>query len=156
MTPRRKKRLQIIFFVLAGAAIAVTLLVSALGQNMNHYYELSDIKENPSLIGKKIRIGGMVKLGSIKRVEGSLKVLFEVTNLKESIHVTYEGVLPDLFKEGKGVLAKGTLSDQTHFVAQEILAKHDENYMPKEVQQELEKTGYYRHTENNNTKTITE
>ncbi len=147
MTPKRKQRLKIVAFILFAVAGAVALLFMALGNNMNHYYELSVIQTDNTLIGKTIRVGGMVEKGSIQRQENSLKVTFSLTNFKESISVQYEGILPDLFKEGQGVLAKGKLIDKQHFIAEEILAKHDENYMPKEVQDELEKSGYYQHAE---------
>lgn len=145
MTPKRKQRLKIIAFILSGATIAVALLFSALGNNMNHYYELSVAKSDTALIGKTIRIGGMVEVGSIKRTDGSLNVTFAITNFNDSIQVDYEGILPDLFRENQGVLAKGQLIDKDHFIAEEILAKHDENYMPKEVKAELEKNGLYQH-----------
>ncbi len=148
MTPIRKRRLMLVAFVILGAASAVGLLVAALGNNMNHYYELKMIQSGEAPMGKTIRIGGLVKNGSIVRQTGTLKVSFDVTDLKNQINVRYEGILPDLFREGQGVLAKGKLLDKRHFVAEEILAKHDENYMPKEVKEELEKSGYYKHAEN--------
>ncbi len=145
MTPKRKQRLKIVAFIFFAVAGAVALLFMALGNNMSHYYELSAIQKDNTLIGKTIRVGGMVEKGSIQRQENSLKVTFAITNFKDSINVQYEGILPDLFKEGQGVLAKGKLIDKQHFIAEEILAKHDENYMPKEVKEELEKSGYYQH-----------
>lgn len=148
MKPARKRRLIIIAFILFGVAAAVGLLFAALGNNMNHYYELKSIKAGEAPIGKVIRIGGLVEKGSIKRHDGSLKVDFVVSDLHNKINVQYEGILPDLFREGQGVLAKGKLLGQSDFVAEEILAKHDENYMPKEVKEELEKSGYYKHAEN--------
>ncbi len=147
MTPKRKRRLKIVAFILFTVAGAVALLFMALGNNMNHYYELSAIQKDNTLIGKTIRVGGMVEKGSIQRQENSLKVTFSLTNFKERISVQYEGILPDLFREGQGVLARGKLIDRQHFIAEEILAKHDENYMPKEVKAELEKSGYYKHAE---------
>lgn len=147
MTPKRKRRLLTIVFILLGVSGAVGLLLTALGNNMNHYYELSAAKADPKLIGKTIRIGGMVEQGSINRHPDSLAVDFRITNFKQHISVRYEGILPDLFREGQGVLAKGKLLDSDHFMAEQILAKHDENYMPKEVQEELEKSGYYKHME---------
>lgn len=147
MKPARKRRLLIIGFILLGIASAAGLLFAALGNNMNHYYELTAIEAGEAPVGKTIRIGGMVKKGSIKRTEGSLKVTFGVTDFTRHLTVQYEGILPDLFREGQGVLAKGKLLDKKTFVAEEILAKHDENYMPKEVREELEKSGYYKHTE---------
>lgn len=147
MKPARKKRLLIIGFIVLGIGGAVGLLFAALGNNMNHYYELAAIESGEAPMGKTIRIGGMVENGSIKRTENSLKVQFGVTDLSRQLVVQYEGILPDLFREGQGVLAKGKLLDKNTFVAEEILAKHDENYMPKEVREELEKSGYYKHGE---------
>ncbi len=162
MTPKRKQRIKIVLFVVLFATVAVGLLVSALGQNMNHYYELSEIKSafqkddtsRNSLLGKTIRIGGMLQPHSVKRTEGTLKVSFVITNFTDSINVSYEGILPDLFKEGKGVLAKGKLVDADHLIAEKILAKHDENYMPKEVKAELEKVGLYQHTQPQETQPV--
>lgn len=147
MKPARKRRLLIIGFILLGISGAVGLLFAALGNNMNHYYELTAIEAGQAPVGKTIRVGGMVKAGSIKRTTGSLKLHFVVTDFTRDLTVSYEGILPDLFREGQGVLAKGKLLDKKHFIAEEILAKHDENYMPKEVREELEKTGYYQHAE---------
>ncbi len=147
MKPARKRRLMTIAFILLGMTGAVGLLFAALGNNMNHYYELKAIKSGEAPIGKVIRIGGLVENGSIKRQAGTLKVDFVVTDMTNKINVQYDGILPDLFREGQGVLAKGTLTDKSHFVAKEILAKHDENYMPKEVEEELQKSGYYQHAQ---------
>lgn len=147
MKPARKRRLLIIGFILLGISGAVGLLFAALGNNMNHYYELTAIEAGQAPTGKTIRIGGMVKAGSIKRAKNSLKLQFTVTDFTRDLTVSYEGILPDLFREGQGVLAKGKLLDKQNFVAEEILAKHDENYMPKEVREELEKSGYYQHAE---------
>ncbi|MBS9781991.1 MAG: cytochrome c maturation protein CcmE [Gammaproteobacteria bacterium] len=156
MKPARKRRLMIIGFILLGMAGAAGLLFAALGNNMNHYYELKAIKSGEAPIGKVIRIGGLVEKGSIKRQTGTLKVDFVVTDMTNKINVKYDGILPDLFREGQGVLAKGTLTDKSNFVAEEILAKHDENYMPKEVKEELEKSGYYKHAENTASDTATD
>lgn len=152
MKPARKRRLLIIGFILFGISGAVGLLFAALGNNMNHYYELAAIEAGEAPIEKTIRIGGMVTVGSIKRNEGTLKVTFAVTDRLRQLTVHYEGILPDLFREGQGVLAKGKLLDKQTFVAEEILAKHDENYMPKEVREELENSGYYQHMENTGVK----
>lgn len=148
MRPAKKRRLLIISFIFFAMSGAVGLLLVALGNNINHYYELTAVETGDAPTGKTIRIGGMVERNSIKRHEGSLKVTFRVTDFTRSLMVHYEGILPDLFREGQGVLAKGQLLNKDTFVAEEILAKHDENYMPKEVRDELEKSGYYKHTEN--------
>lgn len=145
MTPARKRRLLTIVFVITGMAMAVTLLFLALGNNMNHYYELESVASGEAPTHKTIRIGGMVEKGSIQRQSGTLHVQFSVTDFTRSLTVKYEGILPDLFREGQGVLVKGQLIDKRTFMATEILAKHDENYMPKEVREELEKSGKYQH-----------
>lgn len=149
MRPAKKRRLMTLVFILCGTTAAVALLFAALGNNMNHYYELNAIKTGEAPTGKVIRMGGLVRNGSITRHVGSLKVDFIVTDTNHDITVQYEGILPDLFREGQGVLAKGVLVDDDHFVATEILAKHDENYMPKEVKEALEKSGYYQHAQQN-------
>ncbi len=135
MKPARKRRLMIIGFILCGMAMAAALLFAALGSNMNHYYELKAVKSGQAAalgsnmnhyyelkavksgqapLGKAIRIGGVVEKGSIKRQAGSLKVAFIITDLHNKIKVTYEGILPDLFREGQGVLAKGKLGYYQH------------------------------------------
>lgn len=148
MRPAKKRRLLIISFIFFAMSGAVGLLLFALGNNLNHYYELTAVTTGEAPIGKTIRIGGMVQKDSIQRSEGTLKVTFNVTDFTHNLTVRYEGILPDLFREGQGVLAKGQLLDKQTFIAEEILAKHDENYMPKAVREELENSGYYKHTEN--------
>lgn len=147
MTPARKRRLLTVAFIVTGISGAVALLFSALGSNMNHYYELSAIESGEAPIGKTIRIGGLVAQNSLARTPQSLQVRFVVTDLQRNLNVTYTGILPDLFREGQGVMATGKLLDKQTFAATQILAKHDENYMPKEVREDLEKTGYYQHYE---------
>lgn len=142
---RRKRRLQTVFFILLGTGGATSLLLTAIGSNMNHYYELSAIAAGEAPLDKIIRIGGIVAEHSIERTPETLKVRFVVTDLQRRINVDYQGVLPDLFREKQGVLAKGKLLDKQHFIAEEILAKHDENYLPTEVRDELEKNGYLNH-----------
>ena len=132
----------IVASIIVGVGTAIGLLFAALENNMNHYYELKSIALGEAPLGKNIRIGGMVKKESIKRQPGSLKVRFIITDFQRNIEVSYEGILPDLFRDGQGVLVKGKLLNKNTFVAKEILAKHDENYMPKEVREELEARGY--------------
>ncbi len=141
MKPERKKRLLIITLILVGMSIATGLIFVAVGSNMNHFYEIKDIKSGNVPLNKQIRIGGMVANNSLKRKQGTLKVEFLVTDYIQNITVKHDGILPGLFKEGQGVMATGKLISPNEFVATEILAKHDENYMPTEVQQQLEKSG---------------
>lgn len=133
MHPIRKQRLIIVLFIVFGASVAVGLVSFALRSNINLFYPPVDIVAGKAPIGKKIRAGGMVLTGSVKRATDSLRVEFVVTDYKANVTVVYEGILPDLFSEGEGVVAAGELDEEGVFYATEVLAKHDENYMPPEV-----------------------
>ncbi|SDX09579.1 cytochrome c maturation protein CcmE [Marinobacter mobilis] len=139
MHPIRKKRLTIILFLLAGLAIAVGLTTYALRQNINLFYDPTQIASGEAPLDARIRAGGMVKQGSVVRSDQDLTVEFEVTDFVSSVTVRYTGILPDLFDEGQGVVAMGRLHPDGVFVADQVLAKHDENYMPPEVSDALEK-----------------
>lgn len=134
MHPLRKQRLIIVLFILCGATAAVALAAFALRENINLFYSPADIAAGKAPTGKQIRAGGMVVKGSVKRATDSLRVEFVVTDFASSVPVVYTGILPDLFAEGQGIVASGMLDDQGVFQASEVLAKHDENYMPPEVQ----------------------
>ncbi len=134
MHPIRKQRLMIVLFIILGASVAVGLVSFALRSNINLFYPPVDIVAGKAPIGKKIRAGGMVLTGSVKRSTDSLRVEFIVTDYKANVTVVYEGILPDLFSEGEGVVAAGELDEKGVFYATEVLAKHDENYMPPEVE----------------------
>lgn len=139
MHPVRKQRLQIVFFILLATALAVGFLMYALRDNINLFYPPSDVAEGKVPFDKNIRLGGMVMPGSIQRSTGSLDIRFTVTDYAEQVDVEYTGILPDLFGEGQGVVATGKLLSNGVFQAREILAKHDENYMPPEVAETLKK-----------------
>lgn len=139
MHPIRKKRLTIVLFLLAGLAVAVALTTYALRQNINLFYDPSQISAGEAPSDVRIRAGGMVKEGSVVRDPDSLKVEFLVTDYSASVPVEYVGILPDLFAEGQGIVAMGRLNNEGRFVADQVLAKHDENYMPPEVSDALEK-----------------
>lgn len=141
MHPIRKKRLTIVLFLIAGIAVAVGLTTYALRQNINLFYDPTQIAAGEAPVDVRIRAGGMVKEGSVIRDPGSLKVEFQVTDFNKSVPVQYEGILPDLFAEGQGVVAMGRLDESGRFVADQVLAKHDENYMPPEVADSLKKNG---------------
>ena len=111
----------------------------AFEDNLLYFYNPSQVLAGDAPSGRTFRIGGMVTEGSLKRTEGTLQVRFVVTDYQHSIPVSYEGLLPDLFREGQGVIAHGKLSASGEFVADEVLAKHDENYMPPEVAESLHK-----------------
>ena len=138
MNPLRKQRLYALIAVLIGSLLATWLVVSALSENMNLFYSPSeilgvDIDENVI-----IRAGGMVKQGSIEKSKDSLNVRFTVTDYQNELIINYEGILPDLFDENAGVGVRGNLKTDGTFKAIEVLAKHDENYMPPEVAKLIE------------------
>ncbi|NWO05254.1 MAG: cytochrome c maturation protein CcmE [Alteromonadaceae bacterium] len=139
MHPIRKKRLTMVLFLVAGLAIAVALTTYALRQNINLFYDPTEIAAGNAPKDVRIRAGGMVEAGSVQRAEDSLKVQFRVTDYSASVPVQYDGILPDLFAEGQGVVAMGRLNAEGLFVADQVLAKHDENYMPPEVAESLER-----------------
>jgi len=141
MKPKRKKRLTVVTLIVFGAAAAVSLTLYALEQNINLFYSPVQIVSGEAPKGRHIRAGGMVVEGSLQRGKDSLKVSFDVTDFDETVHVEYTGILPDLFREGQGIVANGSLDDAGVFQAAEVLAKHDENYMPPEVTDALEKSG---------------
>ncbi|MDR2195127.1 MAG: cytochrome c maturation protein CcmE [Gallionellaceae bacterium] len=138
MTPRRKKTLYIILGGLAVMGVAVGLVLFALKDNVSLYFTPTQVFNKEAPEGRNFRIGGLVEEESIKREDG-LKVHFSVTDRARSMPVVYEGILPDLFKEGKGVVVQGKLDADGLFHADEVLAKHDENYMPPEAQDALKK-----------------
>jgi cytochrome c-type biogenesis protein CcmE len=139
MHPLRKKRLTIVLFLLAGVAVAVGLTTYALRQNINLFYDPTQIASGEVPMDVRIRAGGMVEDGSITRDPDSLKVQFNVTDFNSSFQVEYVGILPDLFAEGQGVVAMGRMREDGSFVADQVLAKHDENYMSPEVNEALER-----------------
>jgi cytochrome c-type biogenesis protein CcmE len=136
MTPRRK-RLITVAAILVGVGIATTFALQAFQKNLLYYYSPSQIKSGEAPASRSFRVGGLVEDGSLKREPGSLEVQFVLTDFAEETVVSYTGVLPDLFREGQGVIARGKLRPDGTFVAEEVLAKHDENYMPPEVKQSL-------------------
>jgi cytochrome c-type biogenesis protein CcmE len=138
MTPTRKRRLIVISLILGAVAVAASLTVLALQQNITYLYSPSEIAAGHAPSGARFRLGGVVLEQSLKRATDSLKVDFVVTDRFKEMPVVYTGILPDLFREGQSIVATGTL-DNGHFVASEVLAKHDESYMPKEVRDAIEK-----------------
>ena len=139
MTPARR-RLTFIGLGFLSLVVASTLALTAFEDNLVFFYSPTDINEKSVIADRPIRIGGLVKDGSIVKSNDGITVRFEVTDLKYSIPAIYKGPLPDLFKENQGVVAEGQLTEGI-FRAKTILAKHDENYMPKEVAESLRKTG---------------
>jgi cytochrome c-type biogenesis protein CcmE len=135
MTPRHK-RMTLVASILAGVSLAAWLGMQAFRGNVMFFFDPSQIAAGEAPAGERFRLGGMVEKGSVERTAGSLDIRFLVTDYKHTVRVKYSGILPDLFREGQGVVAHGRLQDGT-FVADEILAKHDENYMPPEVARSL-------------------
>lgn len=133
MNPIRRRRLILILLGLAALGIASALVLLALQQNIQHFVSPSDIEAGKAAIGQRIRIGGIVEEGSLQRTPGSLDAQFVVTDRFKTTRVHYRGILPDLFREGQSVVATGQLIEQNLFEADEVLAKHDEKYMPSEV-----------------------
>ncbi len=133
MNAVRRKKLMWVMFTLAGAAIAVVLVIYAIGQQTDYYFDATAIAQGEAPQDKRIRAGGMVVAGSVQRAPSDpLSVEFAITDFQSTVPVTYQGILPDLFAENSGVVATGKMQGET-FVAGEVLAKHDENYMPPEV-----------------------
>jgi len=138
MTTRQRRMVFVALIVLAAGG-AVALALQAFQENLLYFITPSDLLVEKSTAGKSYRLGGMVKQGSVQRAEGSMSMQFVVTDLEHELPVTYTGVVPDLFREGQGVIARGKIVDGT-FVAEEVLAKHDEKYMPPEVAEKLKAT----------------
>ncbi|KXJ51022.1 cytochrome c maturation protein CcmE [Neptuniibacter pectenicola] len=141
MNPKRKQRLIIVLFIVFGVGIAVGLTMFALSQNINLFYSPTQIASGEAPHNTRIRAGGMVVDGSVVRDQQSLNVTFDITDYDQTVTVHYDGILPDLFREGQGIVAQGELDSNNVFQASEVLAKHDENYMPPEVADALEKSG---------------
>lgn len=137
MTPKRQKRLMLIIVLVAGVSIAVGLALKAFNQNLMYFYTTTEVNEGIVPQGQMIRLGGLVVEGSVNRPNNDVKIEFKLTDNNSEVMVEYSGILPDLFREGQGVLAHGKLNNQQIFIADEVLAKHDENYMPPEVADSL-------------------
>nr|WP_086941082.1 cytochrome c maturation protein CcmE [Thaumasiovibrio occultus] len=144
MNPRRRKRLLAVVGLLLGVSASAGLMLYALSQNIDLFYtptELVNGKDDGSkpVIGQRIRVGGMVVAGSVERDPQSLLVRFDVADIGPAVTVVYDGILPDLFREGQGIVAQGILTEPTLLTASEVLAKHDEEYMPPEIAEAMNK-----------------
>ncbi|WP_079201439.1 cytochrome c maturation protein CcmE [Pseudomonas sp. CC6-YY-74] len=140
MNPVRKKRLFIVLAILAGVGVAVALALSALQQNINLFYTPTQIANGEAPQDTRIRAGGLVEEGSVTRSSNSLETDFVVTDGAENVTIRYSGILPDLFREGQGIVAMGKVNADGVLIADQVLAKHDENYMPPEVMHALEQS----------------
>lgn len=150
MNTRRKNRLYLAASILVGLGLTVTLLLYALRSNIDLFYTPGEIlygkgeSQQMPEIGQRLRIGGMVLPGSVKRDAHTLKVTFKLYDINGAVDVTYVGILPDLFREGQGIVAQGVLEKDDLIAASEVLAKHDENYTPPEVKEAMNKS--HRHS----------
>lgn len=141
MSPRRQRMIGL-SVAFAGVVLAAVVAVQAFQENMRYFYSPTAIMLNEAPAGKILRLGGLVETGSVTRIPGELEVRFMVVDTENRIEVAYAGVLPDLFREGQGVIAIGELEGNGVFRANEVLAKHDENYMPPEVAEMLKEQGH--------------
>lgn len=135
---KRTRRLWLVLGGLASVGVASALVLNAFQSNLVFFYTPTQVSNNEAPAGRAFRVGGMVESGSVQRTPGSLTVRFVVTDTAHTVRVAYEGILPDLFSEGKGVVAQGRLDGDGLFRADEVLAKHDENYMPPEAQHAID------------------
>ncbi|MFL6797829.1 MAG: cytochrome c maturation protein CcmE [Xanthobacteraceae bacterium] len=147
---RKQRRLALIGGALTVFGVAMALMLTTLKDSIVFFNSPSDVVEKHIQPGTRVRLGGLVKAGSIERGD-SLRVRFEVTDGKSTVPVTYQGLLPDLFREGQGVVAEGTLDSRGVFRADNVLAKHDETYMPKEVADALKKQGHWKEDQKSGT-----
>jgi len=129
----RKKRLYLVLLVVIGVGAGVALALNAFNRNVMYYYSPSKVLAGEASPNHAFRLGGLVTKGSLSRLKNGLTVHFDVTDLKKTVSIEYTGILPDLFREGQGIVAHGKLRNDGVFVADEVLAKHDEKYMPPEV-----------------------
>ncbi|GAB5449678.1 MAG: cytochrome c maturation protein CcmE [Halioglobus sp.] len=142
MHPVRRQRLLLVLFIVVFSSVAIGLVTYALRGNINLFFPPAEVAAGMAPVGQPVRVGGMVEEGSVRRASDSLAVFFRLTDYQASVEVVYEGILPDLFDEGQGAVAAGVLNEAGVLQATEVLAKHDENYMPPEVAEALEKSGY--------------
>ncbi len=140
MTPRRKRML-VVMLILMGVSIAAFLALTAFQKNLLYFYTPTQVASGESPQGYPFRVGGLVVKGSVEREPDSVKVRFLITDGSATVPIVYAGILPDLFREGQGIISIGQMNGQGVFEASEVLAKHDENYMPPEVADSLKQSG---------------
>lgn len=144
---RKKKRLYTVIAGLTMLGVAAALVLTAFEDNIVFFYSPTDITEKALRPGQTVRLGGLVQADSVKKASDGVTTEFVITDTNKTISVRYAGLLPDLFREGQGVVTQGSLGPDGTFVASEVLAKHDENYMPKEVADALKKSGNWKESE---------
>jgi len=149
-TPARRRKRQRFYIVIGGLAmlgLATALVLTALDDSVVFFYSPTKVKEKNIPANQRFRLGGLVEEGSVTKADGGVATRFVVTDLQETVPVSFTGVLPDLFREGQGVVAEGKLDGNGVFIATEVLAKHDEKYMPPEVADALKESGQWKPTE---------
>ena len=144
---RKNKRLSMISAAFLALCAATALILAAFDDNIVFFYSPTEIIKNKLQVNQRLRLGGLVEEGSVQRAQGSPIVTFNVTDLITTVPITFKGILPDLFREGQGIVAEGNFREGK-FIATEVLAKHDENYMPKEIAEALKKSGKWKGDEN--------
>lgn len=137
MNTQRKKRIALVSFILLGMSVSAVLILTAFQKNLLYFYSPTQVSNGEAPTTRPFRVGGLVAINSVERDPNSLLVSFKLTDKRETVTVLYEGILPDLFREGQGIVANGKLDNAGVFQASEVLAKHDENYMPPEVAEAL-------------------
>jgi cytochrome c-type biogenesis protein CcmE len=140
----RQKRMIFVVILISGVGLAITLGLKAFNQNLLYFFSPTQVLAGESPTDHSFRMGGLVVVGSVVRDTSSLKINFDLTDTAKTVPVQYEGILPDLFREGQGIVATGKLVNNV-FMADEVLAKHDENYMPPEVADSLKQAGVWKH-----------
>lgn len=141
MSPKQKRRLISVCFLVTGLGIGIALVLMALNENINLFLTPAQVVAGEVPPGSRFRVGGMVVRGSVEKSENDTTTRFRLADLSDQVQLVYAGILPDLFREGQGIVAEGRLDEHGVFIADRVLAKHDENYMPPEVEQAL-KPGY--------------
>jgi cytochrome c-type biogenesis protein CcmE len=145
MTPKQKQRFILVSLLVVGLGVGISLVLMALDENINLFFTPSQVVAGEVPPDQRFRIGGMVTEDSVEKLDGELTVLFKLNDSVKEVQLRYAGILPDLFREGQGIVAEGKLNEEGVFVADQVLAKHDENYMPPEVEHALKVSGgdYY-------------
>ncbi len=141
---RKRRRLYMVLGAMVVLAAAGALVLGALRSEITYFFSPSDLAAGSAPAGRSIRLGGLVEEGSVRRLDDGVTTTFSITDLSHSVPVTYRGLLPDLFREGQGVVTEGSIGADGAFTAREVLAKHDETYMPREVADALKKSGQWR------------
>lgn len=150
---RKKNRMRIVIAGITMLAVSVALILFAFEDNIVFFFGPTEVSEQAVAPGQKFRLGGLVKEGSVLRNADGITTEFQVTDLNADVTVRFEGVLPDLFREGQGVVALGSLNEQNIFIAAEVLAKHDENYMPPEAVEAMKRAGTWKHSDDSSGET---